>query len=560
MENSINEVYQLDIVVLTPLHAGAGSEKDLVKGLDYVQKDGQVFLLNQKKVLQEIDISTLSNVLLNRDDSQLISKLSGKLDKVSDTVYEMPVTSDNDIKSFFRNGLSNKPVLPGSSLKGAIRSILFSYLKNKSQDNEDEVFGKAADGDTFMRFIKISDASFDRLSLSNTKIFNLQKVGDSWQGAWKHGGNQTDARFKPAGFNTLYEVLPPKASSKVTISLADKTFDSFNINNRHKFGDKKENIIHHPIEFLFDIINQHTTEYITKQIAFYNKYPNNETDAIIMNLKSVLDQIPEDNCWCVLKMSAGSGFHSITGDWQYDKHHELGLWTGEDAIKYKLSFKQKEKYIGNKEKFKSRKIAIGSSSDEFKYTPMGFVKIGRKGDTVLKQERLEAEAKAEAEKQEAVERLRIEKQKEAERIELLRKEEAEQLRLETERIKKETEAKQLEAERLEVESLKREADEKSRIERLALKVEEGLSFLETSRDFDDASKKIYAWMKIASITLLPENQLHILLKALIRFYNDPKNREKKKWQKPFTESAVWIKITIWVGIKVSQEWYKTIIK
>lgn len=546
MENSINKVYQLDLVVLTPLHAGAGAEKDLVKGLDFVQKNGLVYILNQKKILNEIDISSMSSILLKKDEAQLINKLAGKLDQVSDATYEMAVSSDNDIKSFFRNGLSNKPVLPGSSLKGAIRSILFAYLKTKGQDKEDDVFGKASVGDTFMRFIKVSDASFDQLKLSNTKIFNLSDKTGKWEGAWKHGGKQTDPKFYPTGFNTLYEVLPQNAASKITISLADKTFDIFRIKNRYNFGDKKEDIIHNPIEFLFQIINEHTAEYISKEVTFFNKYPNNETDAIIKSLKYVLSQIPEDNSWCVLKMSAGSGFHSITGDWQYgDYTNQPGLWpSGRNA---------------GKKKYKSRKIAIGNSFDEFQFSPMGFVKIGRKSEVELEQERMEAEAKAEAARQETAERLRIEQQKEAERIELLRKQEEEQLRIETERIEKETEEKRLQEEKIEAERLKLEAEEKARLERLAQKIEGGLYFLETSRNFDDAKKRVDDWMRKAKIEILPENQHHFLFAALTRFYNDPKNRDKKIWEKPFTESAIWKKIDYWVGGEKALKWYNELI-
>jgi CRISPR/Cas system CSM-associated protein Csm5 (group 7 of RAMP superfamily) len=546
MENSINKVYQLDLVVLTPLHAGAGAEKDLVKGLDFVQNKGLVYILNQKKILNEIDISSMSSILLKKDEVQLINKLAGKLDQVSDATYEMAVTSDNDIKSFFRNGLSNKPVLPGSSLKGAIRSILFAYLKTKGQDKEDDVFGKASVGDTFMRFIKVSDVSFDHLKLSNTKIFNLQKVSDSWQGAWKHG-NQTDARFKATGFNTLYEVLPPKAASKVTISIADKTFDNFEINNRHKFGNKKEEIVHQPIEFLFQIINKHTAEYIRKEIAFYNKYPNNETDGIIKSLKHVLSQIPEDNSWCILKMSAGSGFHSITGDWKFDDYiNQPGLWT-------------EGRNLGKK-KYKSRKIAIGSSSDEFQYAPMGFIKIGRKSEVEKENERLEVEAIAESERQKTAERLRIEQQKEDERIELLRKQEEEQLHIETERLQKEAEEKRFQEEKIEAERLKLEADEKARLERLSQKIEGGLAFLANSKDFDDAKRKVDDWLLKAKVDLLPENQNLLLVTALTRFYNDPKNREKKKWAEPFAKSAIWKKISAWIGPDLANDWYNEIIK
>jgi hypothetical protein len=547
MENSINEVYQLDIVILTPLHVGSGSEKDLVKGMDYVQNEGRIYCLNQKKALNEIDISTFSSALLNRNEALLINKLAGKLDIVSDTVYEMSTPSDNDIKSFFKSGLNNEPILPGSSVKGAIRSILFKHLKGFNTNDERVVFGKADVGDEFMRFIKVSDSGFDQLKLSNTKIFNLVKNGDNWEGGWKHGGNQSDTKFRSTGFNTLYEVLPPKAFSKITLSIADKAFNNFLSINHHSFGAKKENVICKPIEFLFSIINQHTSIYIKKEIEFYSKYGNNETDLIISSFNYVLTQIPDDNTWCVLKMSAGSGFHSITGDWQFDDYtNQPGIWTnGRNE---------------GKKKYKSRKIAIGDFKDNFQFAPMGFIRIGRKSEEELEKDRFELEARLEAETKIKDDLLKKAEQEEIAHLLSLSEERDRIKSIENQRLQKEAEEKQAEFQRLEDIRLKAEADEKARIMRLEQKIEGGLAFLSTTKDFDDAKKRIDGWIKVADVELLPENQHQYLLDALIRQYKDPKNRDKKKWAEPFDKNPVWRKIASWVGNDIANNWYIQIIK
>lgn len=546
MENSINEVHQLDIVVLTPLHVGSGSEKDLVKGLDFVQNEGRIYCLNQKKVLNEIDISTLSTALLNKDESLLINKLAGKLDKVSDAIYEMPTTSDNDIKSFFKNGLNNKPVLPGSSVKGAIRSILFKYLKGANLSDEKIIFGKADIGDEFMRFVKVSDAAFDQLKLSNTKIFNLCKEGNDWKGGWKHGGNRSDTKFAPTGFNTLYEVLPPKAFSKITLSIADKAFNNFSSVSSQSFGAKKENIIHKPIEYLFGIINQHTTSYIEKEIEFYTKFTNYETDVIIASFKEVLSQIPENNSWCVLKMSAGSGFHSITGDWQYNEFgSQPGIWP--------------EGRNSGKKKYKSRKIVIGTSTDKFKFSPMGFIKIGRKSTDELEKEKLELEAKLEAERKIKEDLLKKAAQDEKARLQVIAEEKYRIDQLEIQRLQKEAEEKQAEAQRMEDTRLKLEFDEKERLEKLQNKIEGGLSFLTTSKNINDAKRKIDDWMKKAKTSVLPENQYHYIKDAVIRFYNDSQPRDKKNWTNS-ADTGPWHHIKSWVGSEIAHSWYENILK
>ena len=112
--------------------------------------------------------------------------------------------------------MNDKPVLVGSSLKGAIRSVLFKKLDAKSKDGK-EVFGSSLVGDEFMRFVKVADAEFQDTTLLNTKIFNLQKKA-GWIGGWKHGQQETGSDFRPTGFNTIYECLIPGSVSYSSIS------------------------------------------------------------------------------------------------------------------------------------------------------------------------------------------------------------------------------------------------------------------------------------------------------------------------------------------------------
>lgn len=102
--------------------------------------------------------------------------------------------------------------------------------------------------------------------------------------------------------------------------------------------------------------------------------------------------------------------------------------------------------------------------------------------------------------------------------------------------------------------------EKERNERLAKKMEDGLSFLVTTRDFDDAKKRIDEWMKKAKVKVLPDLQHHILQIAITRFYKDLKPNDKKNWEKPFNDkNPTWKKVSGWVGVELAKEWYNQII-
>jgi hypothetical protein len=113
---------------------------------------------------------------------------------------------------------------------------------------------------------------------------------------------------------------------------------------------------------LFQIINDHTKVYLEKEKKFFQTYSAKNSGKILDSIKKLLDKIPEDNSYCILKMSAGSGFHSITGDWQFSDYSINGL----DRRRH-----VSRGMYNNRLSSKSRKIAV--HKDHFDL--MGFVKI-----------------------------------------------------------------------------------------------------------------------------------------------------------------------------------------
>ena len=353
--------YAIELEVITPLSVGAGNDNEWMRGIDYVQKDGKIYVLDIRKAVgQGIDIDRLTS-LFERTDEEGISQLIGnKLESVSSLVFDAPVSTTNAIKTFLRTQLYGKPIVAGSSIKGSVRSALFHYLRDNERTNE-EVFGNMKDGTEFMRFIRITDIEMPSTSLVNTKIFNLRKEGSEWFGGWKHAMNGTSREYRPNGFNTLYECVAPGRKGLGAISLAGKAFEVMDSNIdrfttvSHK--DKKKKLLGSDIRELFHIINQVTKGYLFKEKAFFEKYPAERSEELVDCVDSLLGMIPEDGSCCLLKMSAGVGFHSITGDWLYEDYSETGQWT---------DFRN-----AGKKKYKSRK----TSEYKGKLQLMGFVKL-----------------------------------------------------------------------------------------------------------------------------------------------------------------------------------------
>lgn len=382
----INKKYNVTAQILTPLSIGQGAEKDWVYGIDYLTKEdeyGNLWLYHldlNKMVTAGVDVNKMAQTFAGGNPGAVNLLVGPKLEKVSDCKMRLPVSSvevekalSNPIKTFLRNQLTNRPVLAGSSLKGALRSILFSYLVGDEEDKKRlrqelkfaqgninlniRYFGDMTKGTDFMRFIRVGDFEFEKTGLVNTKIFNLHRVGQEWEGGWKHSKDKTTCDFSPIGFNTIYECLLPNATAGGYIMFADTLFDKI-----QQSPDKKADILHSDVATLCDIVNNHTLDYLDREFNFFETYPADNSQRIINSMTNIYNECirltEEEPHSCILKMSAGSGFHSITGDWQYDDYTETGIYEcGKNA---------------GKKKYKSRKIAVSGSKP---FSLMGFIKL-----------------------------------------------------------------------------------------------------------------------------------------------------------------------------------------
>ena len=368
----INHKYEVNATVVSPLSVGQAGEKDWVEGIDYIWSDNTLHHLNLDMMAEAgIPMHELSALYAAGKTDEIRAFLIKKLDDIYDFSLAMPVQSANPVKSFYFNPITGKYVLFGSSLKGAVRSAIFHYLtqtvpaselRQMGHSLDKHVFGDMTKGTDFMRFIRIGDFDFDETGLVNTKIYNLRQddTGQGWQGGWKHQARLTDGRFNPTGFNTVYECLMPDAQSKGSIMISQILYEKVSPNQMSFKREKDAIMTDSPIQQLFKIINDATLDYLTKEILFFETYSQADySDRIIDSLRryhEMASSFTESNGKeCLIKMSAGSGFHSITGNWQFNDYTDTG---------YDTRF--------GKKRYKSRKIACYNGH----FTPMGFLKLG----------------------------------------------------------------------------------------------------------------------------------------------------------------------------------------
>lgn len=578
-----NERYNIKLTTLTPLSIGTGTENNWAIGADYVVKDDTIYLIDIASLVESgININKLSD-LLAKGDADAISSLIGKnLDTISKGKFPLPATSNDPIKTTFKNDVYGTPVIPGSSLKGAIRSILFKHLRSERENKNEMVFGSLKDGSDFMRFVKVTDFEMTETSVFNTKLFNLQGYGDEWHGAWKYDAHKSSNKYQPTGFNTLYECVVPGAVGIGSIMFSPESFNrreeevqSGRIRKATPSTHAKEkaSLLSGGIQNFFRIINDHTKSYLEKELDFFNEYHTDKVDEIIDSINNLLSYIPSDNSYALLKMSAGSGFHSITGDWMYNDYVDTGFYTISDT--------HRKQDIG-KHKYKSRRIV----TDGENFSLMGFVKI-----SVISAMEYENLRESQSEKHQLIVEARKEKREKA----ILAKEQNEAAKIQKVAMYSHLMEEAMQSERLGdfVTAINKAKDascyctteknhidliERCQLSLINAQIEElrnnELELLKTSREqkvkaglgalldeiFPEGTpkegdykvtnvklclNKVKQWLKAAGISELPSDQKMYLINTLKRLKENPDKKEIKDWNN--RQSKLWKGIEVYLS-------------
>ncbi len=368
--NSINESREVKIEIITPVHVGAASEKLLRKGTDYFFVNNHLYFVDFNKLLKavlakgvEMDVVSthLANGRVEELQTYLFKTLKIDLNSISyDVIENFNYEPGTEIRPLIKTG-AGKPYITGSSIKGAVRSVLFNYLFEKveninaksGKELENLLLGKF--NESIMRYIRVYDAGFDNLDtgVNFVHLFNLYNEKTSWESDWKRG------------FNITAQVFQVEAASSFRLSLAHplaeiigKLYKKADTLPRHLSAVFTDN----PFEHLHQMINYYTRRHIEKELEFFKKYDQlQEATYIIENLENLL-AFTHDKESCLLRMAYGSGFHGITGDWRFENHFETINKPDEDNWVYSQTDKRMVPA-----RYKSRRIV----NDNL----MGFVKL-----------------------------------------------------------------------------------------------------------------------------------------------------------------------------------------
>ena len=314
--------YQIEMETLTPVHIGDGVF--LQKGSDFVtvKRKGSNdetyymnFIIDPQKVLACVGVEHLSDWMVSierHEESALaFARRYDKnirpedLAKRSIYCYASDVRPTDTLKTCLHNGMG-LPYIPGSSIKGSIRTAVLATLVSGQPNLEDVVrtgdgfsakqveskyFGSEPNQDVF-RFLQVGDAYFSKGCEGSVRMENLN-VREKRESLWDSSKSQ------------LVEVIDPHSKTTFQLALAD--------------GGKLPECMN-SLSALFDMLNGHTIKLVNEEIDYWEELMSGDyTDAedYVDNLKCIRAEVLKCRKGeeCVVRIGYGSGWRFITGAW-----------------------------------------------------------------------------------------------------------------------------------------------------------------------------------------------------------------------------------------------------
>jgi CRISPR type III-A-associated RAMP protein Csm5 len=371
----------LQIETLTPVHIGSGVQLKADSEYVYFSDLKKIAIVKPEKIFeivgeQGLDAWTtaitngtkIREYLRQRKPNLKPEDLATQVLKLNGTLSQSGRPPELRQQMHTATG---RPLLPGSSLKGAIRTALLTQCiiedpafasnlsnltkgKNTQPSRESDFddsrlykhyLGENPNQDVF-RLLQIGDAYFQRTEALSYEVQNLK--GQDWES--KFGW-------------LLLEAIP--AGEKTTVRFQIQEFVKGYAERQHKdlnfplrALEKLSNLLH-----LFKAIKAHNLHLLDEEIGFLEeKEIDYEYSNILNEILTTCKNLKDNEC--ILRVGYGSGWDFMTGSWiRHDKVNEKeDLWL--DSFKPVM---RHPKYEGMPFP-KTRRF-------DYEHRPLGFVKL-----------------------------------------------------------------------------------------------------------------------------------------------------------------------------------------
>lgn len=315
---------------LTPVHIGSGNELHFNTDYIYFEKQNVIGVIQPEKILSLIGKDNLDKWVTYITQKKGIDKYLYNIlkrnpepDEISSRI--IPVLEraphQQNIKEQLFNG-TGKPYIPGSSIKGSIRTALLTYLIGnqpevvKQRKNLEIIkrHGRAEFNDSIIQKHYFGhDPNHDIMRLIRTGDVTLRKTSSYLVQTVNLQGNHWDIK---KSINQFVECIPLGESSEFKLQI----FDYGQLAKQY-FPENKKFLTD---DGLITRIRSHTNRWLNNEIAFWEEegYPEAAKDyyQALRDIEEISRSCEENEA--VLRIGFGGGFTSTTGDWQYDHMEE----------------------------------------------------------------------------------------------------------------------------------------------------------------------------------------------------------------------------------------------
>lgn len=340
--------YDIDIETITPIHIGSG---DTYLASECLPNRDGYDRINLSKYFMELDDAQQDNFIDNLINHKMLIEDAGR-NYVRYSMYKMfddDFKSDNDIQENIK--VFNEPYIPGSSIKGAIRTaLLYNLFQIEDIDkifvndkiNEsllNSYFSEDGANMDILRFLKIKDSS----TIPQPLLYRVFNTKPKAKGGLEKG--------IPLYLESIYSIN--HLYSSLITTYKDSTYESLNFDN-----DKVKML---NIEFIKESIWKFSDDLIKHEVQFCK---DNKLD----KLKRFYEKLENNRDAPLLKLGHGSGFLATTIGLKIKKHDK----TLYDNIK-KLIIGEKKKKDDKKtiDDFPITRLIIQENGDQ----PMGWVRL-----------------------------------------------------------------------------------------------------------------------------------------------------------------------------------------
>ena len=324
---------KIKIETLTCVHVGSGVF--LKRGNDFVlgkseDNYSEINIVNLRKALQLIGEENInawvSAIEKGRPIDSVMKQFAPKA-KPSDysdrNIMMWAEETTDTLKEFIHDGLG-KPYLPGSSIKGAIRTAVLATVADNIGRKEDKIKDKK-----YRRGQPITDYTAKKVeqetfgSNPNEDVFRFLQVGDAIF------GKNYEAAVMLVNINERDNNSYWDTSKKQLVEvLTDGDEATFDLKINTPLYERAKHKVHplpscmKDVNTLFETINKHTLSLLESETAYWEVRKNNEHADNVDNYLEKLSTVKKatEECsshpgTCVMRMGHGSGWRFITGAW-----------------------------------------------------------------------------------------------------------------------------------------------------------------------------------------------------------------------------------------------------